>query len=502
MDGARPRAARRLDEAWDVIVVGAGLGGLSAAASLARSGRRVAVFDQHVVAGGYAHRFLRKARGTRQVYDFDVALHMTGDLRADRWLGGRLAEVGVLGRIRTRTFAEAYRTRGPAHDLVVPTDVDAYEALLARTFPAEARGVRDLFALFRAADLGSAGFDEASAGARALMGRTLAEVIAAHVRDERFLIVFGTLWPYLGTPPRALCAMTFAQMWASYHLGGCCYVEGGGQSLADAFVAVIVENGGRVELGCAVERIVTHAGRVVGVETSRHGALRAPVVVSNASGLATFEALLDEPALATSDRWAMKAMPVSASAHEAYVGLEGDATALGLPDRLLFDVRSYDVDAEWAAVTRGDLTAQSHVVANHNLSDPGRAPPGRSILNVIALANGGLWRDLDEVEYRRRKREVERCLLDRLAAYIPALERRIEVCETGTPRTMTRYSWNTDGALYGVAATPDSHSYKRPRPRTQVPGLYLAGAWTFPAGGFVGAMVSGFHTADLVRADL
>jgi all-trans-retinol 13,14-reductase len=493
---------RVLEGSWDAIVVGAGLGGLSAAASLARSGLRVAVLEQHTVAGGYAHRFLRKARESGRVYDFDVALHMTGDLGPDRWLGRRLGELGVSRRFRVRTFEDAYRTRGPAHDLRVPTNVDAYEALLRRTFPAEIRGIAELFALFRDADLGASGFAEVGAGARALMGRTVAEVVAAHVRDERFLVVFATLWPYLGTPPDRLCAMTFGQMWTSYHLGGCCYVEGGGQALSDAFVDVILEAGGIVRLGCAVERIVTHAGRVVGVETTRHGSVRAPVVVSNANGPATFDQLLDEPALATKDRWTMNEMPLSASAHETYLGIEGDATSLGLRDRLLFEARSYDIASEWAAVSRGDLPSQGFAIANHNLSEPERAPRGCSILNVIALANGRLWNDLEDTEYGRRKLEVEQHLVGAVARHIPDLRERIEICETGTPHTMTRYSWNKDGAIYGIAATPDSHSYKRPRPRTQVPGLYLAGAWTFPAGGFVGAMISGLNTADLVRQDV
>jgi all-trans-retinol 13,14-reductase len=493
------------ETSWDAIVVGAGLGGLSAAAGLARAGLRVAVLEQHVVAGGYAHRFLRKARRSGRVYDFDVALHMTGDLRPDRWLGRQLDALGVLPRLTLRHFELAYRTRGPAHDLDVPADVNAYEARLCQTFPAEARGIRDLVAALRAADLGATGFTDLAPGARALMGKPLAEVIRAHVRDERLFAVFATLWPYLGTPPSRLDAMTFAQMWCSYHLGGCCYVAGGGQALADAFVAVIRDHGGLVRLGCAVERIVTEAGRVVGVDTARHGAFAAPIVISNAAGTTTFDRLLDQPALATRDRWTMSDMPLSASAHEVYVGLEGDAAALGLPDRLLFHVRDYDAEHDWAACERGELRAQSYVLANHNLSDPGRAPAGCSILNAIVLANGRLWRGAagdDDPDYRRRKQEIEAFLIDLVAREIPDARARIEVCETGTPYTMTRYSWNPDGAIYGVAATPASHSYRRPPPRTQVPGLYLAGAWTFPSGGFVGAMISGLNTAALIRADV
>jgi prolycopene isomerase len=494
MDGA--------ERHWDVIVVGAGLGGLSAAASLARSGLRVAVLEQHVVIGGYAHRFLRKARGSGRVYDFDVALHMTGDLRPDRWLGRRLAALGVLSRLTIHHFDQAYRTRGPRHDLRVPADAERYEELLVREFPHERAGIRDLFMTMRRADLGRSGVHAPTPEATALMGRSVTELVDAHVRDERFLAIFAVLWPYLGMVPTRLCALTFAQMWSSYHLGGACYVAGGGQALSDAFAAIVEAGGGIVRVGCAVERIVTEGGVVVGVETERHGRFRAPVVVSNAAGPTTFDRLLDNPALATKDRWVMEGMPIAASVAELYVGLRGDATALGLGDRILFDVPRYDSEEEWAAVERGDFRSQGYAIANHNVSDPGRAPAGCSILNVIILANGRPWQDLSEASYRERKDAVERHLVELLDRAMPGARDLIEVQETGTPHTMRRYSWNPEGAIYGVAATPQSHSHRRPQPRTSVAGLYLAGAWTFPAGGFLGAMISGLNTADLIRADL
>jgi len=241
---------------------------------------------------------------------------------------------------------------------------------------------------------------------------------------------------------------------------------------------------------------------VVGVQTENRGRFNAPAVVSNASAPLTYEHLLDRPELAEDDRRHSATLPIACSIDQTYVGMRGDASKLGLGERGMFIIPSYDLDAEWDALTRGDYRSQGWLIGNHNLADPGHAPRGRSILHASVMARGDLWTDLGECDYAERKRDLEHYLVGRLAEAIPDLRERIEVCETGTPHTMQRYSWNPGGSIYGWAITPQSHSILRSQPRTSVPGLYLAGAWTYPAPGFQGAMTSGHHTAGLIFEDL
>jgi prolycopene isomerase len=247
---------------------------------------------------------------------------------------------------------------------------------------------------------------------------------------------------------------------------------------------------------------VTEGGRITAVETAKRGTFRAPIVVSNAAAPLTFHRLLDDPSLGREDCERVDGLPLACSIHQAYVGIRGDAFELGLRDRGGFFNPTYDLDAEWDAVERGDYRTGGWLMGNHNLADPGHAPAGRSVLHVATMANGALWVNLDEATYRERKRELEEYFVDRLAEAIPDVRERIEVCETGTPHTMMRYSWNPLGSIYGYAYTPGSHSIFRPQPRTSVPGLYLAGAWTFPGAGFGGTMLSGYNTAKLVFEDI
>ncbi len=491
-------AKNDVERSWDAIVVGAGLGGLSAAARLAGSGMRVLVLEQHVYAGGYAHHFLRKVRGTKVVYDFDVALHQTGDLAPGRTMYDLLSKLGVLPQLRLRQFDVAYRTVGPQHDHQVPAKADAYEQMLVEAYPHEAKGVRSLFQALRAID--APGPDGGlSPEAFASMDQSLKQLMDDHVRDERLQSVFATLWGYIGLLPADASAFSYARMWASYHFGGCFYMEGGGQALSDAFVRVIESNGGQVMLRAEVDSIQTEAGRVTGVSTKRRGAFRAPVVVSNAAAPLTFQTLLDDPTVASEETSRLDALPLSCSIHQAYLGIRGDATKLGLPDRTCFFVRSYDFEEEKKALEIGDYGAQGWLLGNHGLADPKHLPAGRSIVHAALMANGRLWEGLDEPTYRERKRDLETFLVDRVADAIPDVRDRIEICETGTPHTMHRYSLNPTGSIYGYAATVGTPHLP---PRSSVPGLYLAGAWGFPAAGFEGAMISGWTTAGLVFEDV
>jgi all-trans-retinol 13,14-reductase len=224
--------------------------------------------------------------------------------------------------------------------------------------------------------------------------------------------------------------------------------------------------------------------------------------VSNAAAPLTFHTLLDDPSLAEPDLERVDELPLSCSIHQTYLGIRGDASKLGLADRTAFHSRSYDFEEERRGLETGDYGRQGWMLGNHTLADPEHAPPGRSVLHAALMADGRLWEGLDESSYRERERALEEFLIDRLAEAIPDVRERIEICETGTPHTMKRYSLNPTGSIYGYASTPSGHSVHRPAPRTSVPGLYLAGAWTFPGPGFTGTMLSGWNTGGLVFEDV
>ncbi len=451
---------------YDVIVIGSGLGGMTAANVLGRAGYSVLLLEQHYKLGGLATWFKRPGG-----HIFDISLH-----------GFPVGMVKSCRRYWNREIADRIvqlkniRFDNPMFSLTTTYDREDFTRLLVQQFGIDPATVRAFFDTARGMNF----YDDQQMTVGQLFQRFFPG------RDDVIRLLMEPI-VYANGSTLEDPAITYGIVFSNFMSKGVYIFEGGTDRLVQLMHDQLRGNGVDVRIRCDVEKILAAGGRVRGVVVNGR-TIHASAVVSNANLRSTIFRMVGEQNFDPDFVNQARAVRLNTSSTQVYMALKPGEHVDESTGDLLFSstARQFRTDL----LLSRDITSRTF-----SFYYPRMRPHARPRYAIVSSTNARYedWADMPDEEYEASKRDLIETTLDALEQYVPNCRDRIAHVEAATPRTFQHYTQHLAGASFGTKFEGLAVSRALPE---QIGGLYHAGSVGIIMSGWLGAINYGVIVAN------
>jgi len=433
---------------YDVVIIGAGIGGLGCGCYLAKSGLKVLIAERNARPGGYCSSFRRKE------LVFDTCAHSLGSCRKD-------------GNIIIT----------PDYKLSFCKNLEKTIQEFQDNFPKEAKKISKFFndlAYFSNISLLS------------LRNITFIDLLNKYFNDNKLKAILS--FPILGNAGLSvsrISAFSASTLYREFLLDGGYYPEGGMQAFSNILAMRFKEFGGNLLLSHPVKRIKIKGGKAEGVLLEKNDTISSRHVVSDCDAVQTFCKLLKIDKINNKFATKLRKMEPSLSMFILYLENKDDLKTSFPTCCNIWYLPNYDIERMYYSATNRSANNLGEFMV--------RTLPQKRSKMVFVNANFN-----DEKFWHHHEEELANNLINRVETIIPHLSKHITYRGIATPQTLHKLTLNYKGAAYGWAALPSQFLVPGFTNKTFLQNLYLTSHWTTSAHGIRGVVYSGFSTANLI----
>ena len=451
---AKKNILEGLKEEYDLIVIGSGLGGLTAANRMARNGFSVLLLEYHYNLGGLATWFKRKG------HIFDVSLH-----------GFPVGMKKTCRKYWNKTIADSIvqlkgvRFDNPQFSLSTTFDIDDFKEKLEKHFGIPRQTVEDFFDTVNKMDF----YNDADMTTRELF----AKFFPGREDVVRFLMEPIT---YANGSTLDEPAITYGIVFSNFMSKGVFTFQGGTDKLIGEMKAELEKNNVDIRTKALVEKIIVKDGKTAGVIVNGEE-VKARCVLSNGNLVRTIDEMAGRENFSPEFIQEADKVRINNSSCQVYMGIKKGEKIDYIGDLLFTSVaEKFDIDAMLSM----NITSRTFSMYYPDIR------PGSDDYTIVASTNANYndWASLSEDDYKKAKEDMIEDTLKALEKYIPGVREKIDYVEAATPRTFKFYTRHLGGASFGTKFEGLKVSQNIPK---EIGGLFHTGSVGIIMSGWLGA---------------